>query len=1108
MNTVNQRIANLSPEKLALLQQKLAQKNPVKSGKIVRRDSSADCPLSFTQQRLWFLDRLEPDNPFNISIAIKLQGELDLAALQQALDTIVERHQVLRTTFAEVNEAPIQVVAESKSVQIDRIDLSQELDNHDRQVKIDSLLERAAEYKFDLTAEVMLRATLIQLSPTESNLLLVIHHIAADGWSMGILFRELAGFYTAFASGTPAPFAELPIQYGDFAAWQRQWLTGAVLDKQLDYWKQQLTGAPTLLELPLDRPRPAIKTSEGRTIYFQVSTELTQQLKDLSQKSGATLFMTLLAAFAVLLSRYSGQDDVVIGSPIANRHRSEVEASIGCFINSLALRTKLAGNPTFRELLDRVRETTLGAYDHQDLPLEKVVEELQPERSLSYSPIFQVMFVFQNAPMGKLALPGLTLTPLTLEDLTAKDDLFLSMGETETGIAAELTYNSDLFDAERIDRLTGHFQTLLAEIVTQPDTSVQQLPILTPTERQQLLGEWNQTDRDYPLDKTFSEVFASIVEHYPDSIAATYQQQQLTYQELNDRSNRWANLLIEQGIEPETPIAVFSDRHLDFLTAILAIFKAGGAYLPLSPTQPAERTRQILAQSEVKLILSDRSIPNDTPAQILTFTDLDSRAAASGNPIDRSTPDSLAYIIYTSGSTGTPKGAMLEHRGMLNHLLAKVTDLHLTSADVVAQTASQTFDISIWQFLVPLLVGGKVEIIPPEIAADPIQLLTLARQQSITILEVVPSLLRMMLEAIGSGSNRIDLSCLRWLLLTGEALPPQLVREWFMLYPHIPLMNAYGPTECSDDVTHNPIYQPPALDVLTIPIGRPVANTQLYVLDAGMQPVPIGVDGELYVGGAGVGRGYLNAPELTAKAFVANPFGAGRLYKTGDKVRYLADGKIDFLGRLDYQVKIRGFRIELGEIEAVLSSHPQVRESIVIVSGQVLVAYVVGGGTHPVAPRHPSVGEASARAEEGNLAASELREFLKGKLPDYMVPHAIVMLESMPLTGNGKIDRKALPVPEFQPESAGFARPSTPTEVAVAGLWGQVLKLERVGMRSNFFDLGGHSLLATQVVSRVRSLFGVEMPLRRLFESPTVEGLSGWIDGLREVEIDREEFEF
>ncbi len=1103
MNTVNQRIANLSPEKLALLQQKLAQKNPVKSGKISQRDSSADCPLSFTQQRLWFLDRLEPDNPFNISIAIKLQGVLDIAALQQTLDAIVDRHEVLRTTFDEVDEAPIQVVAESKSVQIDRIDLSQESDRRDRQAKIDRLLERAAEYKFDLTAEVMLRATLIQLSATEYDLLLVIHHIAADGWSMGILFQELAGFYTAFASGTPAPFTELPIQYGDFAAWQRQWLTGAVLDKQLDYWKQQLTGAPTLLELPLDRPRPAIKTSEGRTIYFQIDASLTQQLKDLSQQSGATLFMTLLAAFALLLSRYSGQDDIVIGSPIANRHRSEVEASIGCFINSLALRTKLTGNPSFRELLDRVRETTLGAYDHQDLPLEKVVEALQPERSLSYSPIFQVMFVFQNAPMGKLALPGLTLTPLMLEDLTAKDDLFLSMGETETGIAAELTYNSDLFDAERIDRLTGHFQTLLAAIVTQPETPVQQLAILTPTERQQLLGDWNQTNREYPLDRTFPEVFASIVEHYPDSIAATYQQQQLTYRQLNDRSNRWANHPILQGIEPETPIGVFSDRHLDFLTAMLAIFKAGGAYLPLSPTQPAERTRQIITQSEVGLILSDRSLPNDTPAQILTFTDLDSRDADSGNLVTRSTPDSLAYIIFTSGSTGTPKGAMLEHRGMLNHLLAKVTDLQLTPADVVAQTASQTFDISIWQFLVPLLVGGKVEIVPPEIAAEPIQLLTLARQQSITILEVVPSLLRMMLDSI--GSHRIDLSSLRWLLLTGEALPPQLVREWLTLYPNIPLMNAYGPTECSDDVTHYPIHQPPAPDVLTIPIGRPVANTQLYILDRGMQPVPIGVDGELYVGGAGVGRGYLNAPDLTAKAFVANPFGAGRLYKTGDKVRYLLDGKIDFLGRLDYQVKIRGFRIELGEIEAVLSSHPQVRESIVIASRQVLVAYVVGG-THPVAARHPS--------QEGIYpcpSASELREFLKGKLPDYMVPNAIVMLESMPLTGNGKIDRKALPAPEFQPESAEFIAPSTPTQVAVAALWGQVLKLERVGMRSNFFDLGGHSLLATQIVSRVRSMFGVEMPLRRLFESPTVAGLSDWIDSLREVEgdeIDREEFEF
>ncbi len=1095
MSNFNQRIANLSPEKLALLQERLIKKVDLgaKKSKIIPRQSSDPAPLSFSQQRLWFLNQLEPNIPFNISIAVRLHGNLNVEALSQTLNAIIDRHEALRTAFASVDGNLFQVITEGQSVELTEIDLSQLFD-HDREVEVQRILSTEPQQPFNLAADLMLRATLLRLNEAEHILLLVMHHIAADGWSVGILFRELGSFYEGFAANSPLRLPKLPIQYADFADWQRQWLTGEVMATQLNYWRQQLADAPKFLTLTTDRPRPSIQTFKGGTKYFHIDWELTQQLKQLSQKSGSTLFMILLAAFATLLSRYSGQDDVVIGSPIANRNHSEVESLIGCFINTLALRTQLQGNPTFLELIERVKEMTLGAYDHQEFPLEKLVEELQPERSLSHALLFQVMFVLQNAPLGKLELPGLTLNPLELEDLSTQNDLFLSMAETKTGLAGELGYNSDLFDRGTIERLAINFQTLLESIVANPYQRVVQLPILGAIEQQQLLSDWNNTQADYPLEQCFPQLFEQQVESTPDAIAVVFGDQQLTYQQLNTRANRWARHLVELGVGAETIVALMCDRNLDFLTAMLAIFKAGGAYLPLNPDHPAERIQQVLSQSQVPLVLVQPQWESvispivdklETTSQLVCIEGLEQLDYSIDNLPIRSAPNSLAYVIYTSGSTGTPKGAMLEHRGMLNHLYAKVMDLNLSANDIIAQTASQTFDISIWQFLVALLVGGTVEIIPTEIATDPAQLLSLVQRQQVSILEIVPSLLRMLLQQIEDGAILPAMSSLRWLLLTGEALSPQLCRQWFEHYPSISMMNAYGPTECSDDVTHYPIYETPPAEILNLTIGRPIANTQLYILDRQLQPVPIGVAGELYVGGAGVGRGYLNAPELTQQAFMPSPLSRSvdeRLYKTGDRARYLPDGNIEFLGRIDYQVKIRGFRIELGEVEAILHQHPQVREATVIAreerpGNQYLAAYAV------VSP---------------GVVTSDLRDFLKQKLPDYMVPGAFVFLDAIPLTPNGKVDRNALPMPDLELSLIGdFVPPATPTQTELAKLWVEVLNIPKVGIHNNFFELGGHSLLATQIASRLRALFGVELPLRRLFELPTVAELAKNIDKMR-----------
>ncbi|WP_181244017.1 non-ribosomal peptide synthetase [Chamaesiphon polymorphus] len=1087
---IRNELADRKAELIDFLQQHHLDLNPTDDSiKPMQRDGNI--AVSFAQARLWFFDRLEGASAtYNIPVSLQLSGDLNISALKMAVMEVIRRHEALRTHFELVNDAPIQVISSDILVDIPVIDL-QQLPELEQSAKVKKLAIDESQAAFDLAVAPLVRVKLLQLNNTSHVLLITMHHIISDGWSMGVFINELSELYQSFCDGKSSTLPALTLQYADFADWQRNWLTGDVLDKQLNYWKDLLTGAPPLLELPIDRPRPSIQGFAGNFVEFSLERGLSQQLTALSQRSGTTLFMTMLTAFNVLLARYSGQDDVVIGSPIANRNRRETEPLIGFFVNTLVIRTKLRSNQTFLELLESVKQNTLDAQEHQDLPFEKLVEELQPERSLSYSPLFQVMFEIENTPTGNLELPGLQITPLELENINTKFDLTLSIQESETGLVSGWEYKTELFDRDTIERMAANFQALLAGIVANPQQQIAQLPLLNEIDRHQIVETWNQTQADYPSEhfgsaqckQCFPQLFEAQVARTPEAIAVNYGDRDLTYQELNERANRWARHLVELGVGAETLVALVSDRNLDFLTAMLAVFKAGGAYLPLNPHHPIERIQQAIVQSQVPLILTSSAwtptlelIVSDLPnSQLLDFHQLSAPDYASDNLPIRCTPDNLAYTIYTSGSTGTPKGAMLEHRGMLNHLYAKVTDLGLSANDIVAQTAAQTFDISIWQFLIPLLVGGRVEIVTTEIAADPSQLLALVARQQISILEIVPSLLRAILQQIELNGTPPKLS-LRWLLLTGETLPPQLCRQWFELYPNVPMMNAYGPTECSDDVTHYPIYTSPPAEILNLPIGRPVANTQIYILDRLLQPVPIGVPGELYVGGAGVGRGYLDAPELTQQAFIPNPFHpilSPRLYKTGDKARYLPDGNIEFLDRIDFQVKIRGFRIELGEIEAVLTQHPDIKAVTAIVredqpGNQNLVAYIVSTQT---------------------LTNAEVRDFLDRKLPAYMIPSAFVFLEAIPLTANGKVNRKALPVPAlgFNPS---YVAPSNALELQLMQIWEEILHISPIGIRDNFFDLGGHSLLAVSLMARIQQQFDKKLSLATLFQGATIEHLA------------------
>ena len=1058
-------------------------------------------PLSFAQQRLWFLEQLDPHSTtYHVPLAAQLSGQLQLPALAHSLTEIIQRHETLRTTFQEYDGLPVQVIRPFVGRELPVIDLTT-LPKDLRQAALRHLRQQEAQLPFDLTKGPLLRMLLLRLAEDEHILLLTMHHIISDGRSTDVFMREFTHLYNAFVQGTPSSLAPLPIQYADYAAWQRQWLQGEVFEHQLTYWKEQLEGVEPL-ELPTDRPRPAIQTANGADYTFTFSVPLTEALKALSRQTDTTFFMTLLASFQVLLARYSGQSDIAVGTLVANRAKKETEGLIGFFVNALVMRCNLSGNPSFLQLLTQVRAMALNAYAHQDVPFEKVVEAIQPERDLSRSPIFQVLFLLQDGGHSDATLDGLTLRPLADEHTTAVEDIFLTMTETRQGLKGILRYNTDLFDRATIAISLSRWQHLLEGIVRNPSQRIAEHPLLTPEELQHVLFELNQTDTPYPLHSSVDALFQQQVALSPHHPAISCGDTVLSYQELDLRISNLAGHLRLQGIGPDELVGIYLERSVDLVLSILATWRAGGAYVPLDPAYPVQRFAFILLSSKIKVLITQASLHSTVPPSLSTILCAEAcLIEPKGMLADEQAiynPHHLAYVIYTSGSTGTPKGVMVHHQGMLNHLFAKIETLHITNQDVIAQTASQCFDISVWQCLASLLCGGQVSILPDEIAHDPRRLLAAVTAQQITILEVVPSLLQSMLDQVeghvhGETGMRPHLT-LRWLVVTGEALLRTTSQRWMRFYPDIPLINAYGPTECSDDVTQYEVTADSIERGASVPAGRALANTQMYVLDDYLLPVPTDVPGNIYVGGTGVGRGYYHDPVRTASVFIPDPFSSrpgSRLYRTGDIGRYLADGTIEFVSREDHQVKVRGYRIELGEVEAILHRHASVRESVVLTyetaGNMYLVAYVVPEAEQPIVAR-------------------ELRTYLSQHLPEYMVPSLIVKLKALPLLPNGKVNRRALPEPEIQSQGRWqqVRAPRTMVEEILAEVWSHVLQRERIGTNENFFEIGGHSLLATQIVSRVRQILHVALSIRNLFEYPTIAELAEQVERLRDGEHYRE----
>ncbi|MEG4578513.1 amino acid adenylation domain-containing protein [Microcoleus sp. MON1_C5] len=1087
----------LSAKKRALLEVMLREKGVESSSdrRIPRRKEGDSIPLSFAQQRLWFFDQFEAGKSFyNLPGAIRLKGKLNVAVLEQTFNEIVNRHEALRSTFTEVQGQPIQVIAPPGTrLHLPVIDL-RELPQSDREAAVKQLSAKEAQQPFDLERGPLLRTSLLQLSEEEYVLLLTMHHIVSDGWSIGVLARELAAIYEALSAGNQPQLPELPVQYADFAIWQRNWLCGEVLQTQLAYWKQQLEGAPPLLELPADRPRPPIQTSEGATQSVLLSFELTAALKNLSQREDVTLFMTLLAAFKALLYRYTGRTDLLVGSPIANRNRAEIEGLIGVFVNTLVLRTDVSGDPTFRELLQRLREVTLGAYAHQDLPFEKLVEELQPERSLSYNPVFQVMFQLRNNPMPPLDLPGLTLSLLDLETNTTQFDLSLDLEEVGERLQASVQYSTDLFDRATITRMLGHLQTLLEGIAANPEQHLSSLPLLTAAENQQLL-EWNNTLAQYPQDKCIHQLFEEAVERSPDAVAVVFEGEELSYRELNARANQLARHLRSLGVEPEVLVGICVERSPLIIIGLLGVLKAGGAYVPLDPNYPKERLAFMLEDSSVPVLLTQQKLVEKLPLNSARVVCLDSgwddiASYSEENPSSGVKPKNLAYVIYTSGSTGQPKGVLIEHGSLVNYTTAAIAEYAISQSDRILQFSSISFDVSAEEIYTSLTSGATLVLRNDSILDSIEEFLQKCFNWEITVL-ALPTAYWQELTAFLNPKKFTPSSSLRLIIIGGEKALPERLKAWLeCVGQQVRLVNNYGPTETTVGAT---ICELSAADATLreLPIGRPIGNLQTYILDGNGQPVPIGIAGELHVGGAGLARGYLNRPELTEEKFIPNPFSnkpGSRLYKTGDLTRYRADGNIEYVARVDNQVKVRGFRIELGEIEAVLSQHPAVRESAVLVregDRKRLVAYVVP----------------DAREQNSSVSSSELRQFLQERLPDYMLPSAFVVLEKLPLTPNGKIDRAALPAPDLTRSELEetFAAPCSSIEQQLASIWMEVLGIERVGIHDNFFELGGDSILSIQIVAKANRA-GIQLTPKLLFQHQTIAFLAaaaGTVEAVR-----------
>jgi amino acid adenylation domain-containing protein len=1048
-----------------------------------RVERVGDLPLSFAQQRLWFLQQLEPNSrTYNMPFALRLKGTLNVDALRKSFNELIRRHEVLRTVFRKVDGEPKQVIEEAADVNLPITDL-QDLPESEREKQIERALLEEADHVFDLARGPLCHVSLLRISKDEHVLLYTMHHIISDGWSMNILSREMAGLYKAFSENQPSPLAELPVQYADYAVWQREWLQGEVLDQQLSYWRRQLAGAPSAIDLPTDRPRPPLRSFRGANVGLILDGVLTAQLKELSRRENATLYMTLLAAFKLLLARVAVQECVVVGTPIAGRRQTEVEGLIGFFVNTLVLRTEVSGDLTFRELLARVRKVTIEAYSNQDLPFEKLVDELQSDRDLSRSPLFQVNFSFgteKHEQEGE-GFGQLDVTPLNSENRTAKFDLTLTLSDNGDRLIGSIEYSVDLFDEATIARLARHYVSLLEDIVADPDRLVSRLSLLTNEERKTLLEDWNQTAVDYALSESVSKMFEQHVASTPGATALVCGDVSLTYGELNRRANQLGHELQALGVGLESRVGIMVQRSIDMIVGLLAILKAGGAYVPLDPNYPRERLNFMAGNSELQIVLTQQWLSNQLPDGVSTVIFLDTDRTIVEEPATENLnkqvfENSLAYVLYTSGSTGQPKGVMVPHGGLTNYLKWGAAAYNVTSGCGAPVHSPLGFDFTVTTMLIPLISGQTVTLLKESQGIEELRE-TIRGEPGFSYMKVTPAHLDMLNQVMKEHEIAGAAKCL---VIGGDALFGESLPFWQKNAPNIRLINEYGPTETTVGCS---IYEIDPDMKLTgaVPIGRPIANTQLYVLDSTLQPVPIGVPGELYIGGACLARGYLTRPELTAETFIPDPFcGAPgqRLYKTGDLARYLADGNLVYLGRADRQLKIRGFRIEAGDVEAALRHHEGVRDAAVIASGSDhselrLLAFVV--------------------AQEGKSAvkAVELREFLKERIPEYMVPDTFVTIDEIPLTTNGKVDYKKLAsiAAAYRPPTE-FVAPRNTVELELAHIWEDTLNLPRVGVTDKFFEIGGNSFLAVRLMSRIEKQFGKELPLATLFQAPTVEQLA------------------
>lgn len=1099
-------LRDLSKDQTRLLEL-LLEKTPIKTQELRPCPrgsgiSKARLPTSWAQQRLWFIDQLKGGGAaYNIPLMIKLQGTLEQEKLQKALDALMQRHEVLRTVFVSVEGDPMQEVSTEARFALQAIDLSGYAEA-EREAQLGIQKAAEAQAPFDLRVGPLIRARLLQVKADEHILLMTMHHIVSDGWSIGVILRELSQLYSGYCEGCDDPLKPLPIQYADYAQWQRRWLQSESMNKQLSYWRGRLEGAASELELPKDRPRPAAQGYRGRCVEVVLNSQLSAELHDFARRHGMTLFMVLYAAWAIILARLSGQEDIVIGTPIANRRRPELEALVGLFVGTLVLRVEVSGDALIKEFLAHVKEVTLGAYDNQDMPFEQLVEALRPQRSLNRHPIFQVMFALQNAPQSELNLPGITAILQDSVNETSKLDLLLALEERGEEIVGSVNYDLDILDRETVERWIACFEVLLTAMTTDDQRRICDLPIIPESERRQVTELFNATQVPYPERTPVHELFESQVERAPEALAVVYERQCLTYAELNRRANQLAHYLSARGAQVGEYIPILMPRCLQMLIAQLGVLKSGGVYVPVDPELPFERQLFMIRDCGARIVLAAGSVSAVPDLERIQWIDYEAVAGAI-----RSCPsDNLklqmgaplpAYVMYTSGSTGNPKGVVVPHRAV-NRLVINNGYARIDPTDCIAYCSNPAFDASTFEIWGALLNGASVLIVPHAVVMDTIQFAEVLREQRVTILWLTVGLFSQYTQALADVFGR-----LKYLLVGGDVVEPGTVRRVMRNSPPQHLLNCYGPTECT---TFSTTYLIEAVggDASSLPIGRPISNAQVYILDRYLRPVPIGVAGEIYIGGAGVALGYLNRPELTGERFIDDPFSTDEgavLYKSGDLGRWQANGNVVFLGRNDQQVKIRGFRIELGEIEAQLAKLEFVKETVVVgredIPGEKrLVAYV-------------------AVRDQRSLSVEELRDHLKPVLPEYMIPSAFVILKKLPLTPNGKVDRRALPTPELGAyASRPYEAPRGEMEGILAGVWQELLRVERVGRDDNFFDLGGNSLLVLRALFKINQFSPSTLSVSDVYKCPTIRELAARVSGgqiedhlldlLREAALDNE----